>query len=201
MDYIEDDPEGSRRIYLSGKHSDKYTLVDESDYQELSRYRWHLHNKGYITRYNRISKNKYNHVYIHRQILNLLDKPELEGDHENNDRMDNRRSNLRVATRKQNCQNISKTKRITSSKYKGVRSRDKNWIAIIKTNRKTQHIGTFRTEYAAAKAYDQRAKEIFGDFAKLNIPTDIDYSDLEKYRVTQIYGVPNLKRTQPGNVL
>lgn len=190
MDYILGDPEGSRRIYLSGKHSDKYILVDHWNYVELSQYSWHLHNKGYVTRYNRIEKKRYNHVYIHRQILGILDKPELEGDHENNNKLDNRETNLRVCTRKQNCRNVSKMKsRKTLSKYKGVYPRGENWIARIKTNKKNIHLGTYKTEYSAAKAYDKKAKELFGEFANLNIPEDQDYSTLENDRVVQVIGI------------
>ena len=89
-------------------------------------------------------------------------------DHINGDRADNRISNLRAATHKQNSQN---TKAIGGlSKYKGVcyRSDRSKWVAGIDGKR----IGSFNTEAEAAKAYDDQAQINHGEFAKLNFPNE-----------------------------
>lgn len=88
--------------------------------------------------------------------------------------MDNRRCNLRLATHQENCFNIRKRDG-TSSKYKGVYFDTQNartWRARIARDGKRRHLGSFRSEVEAAKAYDAAAKELFGEFAWLNFPGD-----------------------------
>lgn len=86
-------------------------------------------------------------------------------DHISRDRLDNRRSNLRWATKKQNGANMQP--RPNSSGYRGVSRRGtrKKFQAII-----TLHLGTFDTAEEAARAYDAKAREIWGEFATLNFP-------------------------------
>lgn len=94
-------------------------------------------------------------------------------DHINGDKLDNRRENLRPATQQQNSQNRKKWVKGTST-YKGVsfdktleiRKKKSLWRAQI--GRKC--IGYFKTPEEAARAYDGRAREIFGKFAVLNFP-------------------------------
>lgn len=93
-------------------------------------------------------------------------------DHKNMDRGDNRIENLRLATYSDNNRNRFYGK--GSSKYQGVHfhSKNKNWIAQITKDKKNIHIGCFETELEAAKAYDKKAIELFGEFA---------YTNLERY--------------------
>jgi hypothetical protein len=69
----------------------------------------------------------------------------------------------------QNAMNGKKHKNSTSQ-YKGVSffKRDQNWHAQIMLNSKQIHIGYFEDEIDAARAYDTKAKELFGTFAKTN---------------------------------
>ena len=82
-------------------------------------------------------------------------------------RTDNRRSNLRVATTQENCRNQCKPKHNTSG-YKGVVFLRGKWQAQVKHNRKNVYVGLFNTALEAARAYDEKAKELFGEFAQLN---------------------------------
>jgi hypothetical protein len=96
-------------------------------------------------------------------------------DHINGDGLDNQRHNLRPATHAQNNQNRGATG--GTSDYKGVswRTRDSHWVAQIGQRhpvRKTFYIGAFSDEEEAARAYDARATELFGGFARLNFPKD-----------------------------
>ena len=62
--------------------------------------------------------------------------------------------------------------KVGSSKYKGVtwHKMGKKWVAAIQLNRKQYHLGHFSNEIDAARAYDEKAKELHGEFAYLNFP-------------------------------
>jgi len=91
-------------------------------------------------------------------------------DHLDGNSLNNRKSNLRVCTVSQNHQNRRWT--YGSSRYKGVwwNKKMKKWVAGITLKRKYIFIGHFADEVAAAKAYDRKAAELFGEFAYLNFP-------------------------------
>jgi len=91
-------------------------------------------------------------------------------DHINHNGLDNRKANLRLATRSQNAWNRQKAKIKSRSKYKGVSwyNRGKRWSVRIQVNRKQKFLGIFEDEIEAAKAYDRAARKYFGEFAELN---------------------------------
>ena len=90
--------------------------------------------------------------------------PEAEIDHINNDRADNRITNLREATRQQQLWNTRRAK----NGLKGTHmAQDGRWMAQIKLNGKSTHIGAFKTQGEAHEAYVARAKKEFGDFVKV----------------------------------
>ena len=133
----------------------------------------------YADRHDRISRK---HTLMHRVIMERVIGRSLtssEGiDHINGDGLDNRRSNLRIADLKGNRANARKQPTIggkpTHSQFKGVSRYIKNgqWVAGIKVNRKSIHLGCFNSEIEAAKAYDKAAREHFGEFAKTNFPRE-----------------------------
>lgn len=94
--------------------------------------------------------------------------PENQIDHINGDTTDNRICNLRDATNQQNQYNSKVINK--SSKFKGVHfeSFTNKWKVQIRINKKQVTIGRYKTEVEAAKAYDSKAKEVFGEFARLN---------------------------------
>ena len=144
-----------------------FAIVDEEDYENLSRYQWYVlghKNKEYAARY--VGNNK--HLRMHRILLNAPDG--IEVDHINGNRLDNRKCNLRLATRAENGRNRGKFKCKTHSKYKGVtyHTRDKRWQGTIIINRRHIHLGYFDTEQEAALAYNDAALKFHGKFAKLN---------------------------------
>jgi hypothetical protein len=156
----------TKQIPLRGKYGEgKFALVDDDDYEYLSQYKWRGDAKGYA-RYSVYSKpqKKILTVMMHRLILNTPD--DLHTDHWNGDRLDNRRSNLRVATMQQNMAN-QKAHGGTSN-FKGVGFRHGLWQAQIGVDQKVLHIGVFDTQRAAAQAYNDAATQYFGEFAKLN---------------------------------
>jgi len=98
---------------------------------------------------------------------------DMETDHRDGNGLNNQRENLRICTRQQNSQN-GLAHKDSSSQFKGVslkKGRHK-WVACIMQNGKLAHLGYFDNEIEAAKTYNTKAKELFGEFAKLNIIKD-----------------------------
>ena len=90
-------------------------------------------------------------------------------DHIDGDRKNNHYENLRFCSMGQNAMN--RTKSINcSSAYKGVtwNKRLQKWHSRIKINRKHIHLGFFEDEIEAARKYNEKAIELFKEFAKLN---------------------------------
>ena len=107
----------------------------------------------------------------HRLIWFMLhDEWPEEIDHINGVRFDNRLSNLRVATSRQNKQN-RRTQSNNTSGYCGVHwyKQTKKWQAYIDIDGKRKHLGYFKVLEEAARAYNEAALKHFGEFAKLNI--------------------------------
>ena len=154
-----------------------YALVDDGDYKELSKYNWFASGHPgqlYACRYN--PKNKSRHIRMHRQILNAPEN--MEVDHINLNRLDNRRSNLRLATRQENSFNRKKFNKKSHSKYKGVtfHIRDRCWQACIRVNGKHIYLGSFDKEVDSAMAYNKAAKKYHGKFANINIIQEENYA-------------------------
>jgi len=107
-------------------------------------------------------------IGIHRIIMGTVDTDKLV-DHINGNPLDNRRENLRITTKQQNCCN--QRKRVGSSKFKGVvwHKMGGGWIAQIGVNYKRYHLGSFKSEIEAAKAYNDAAIKYHGEFACLNV--------------------------------
>ena len=113
-------------------------------------------------------------VEMHRQILNT---PEgVLVDHINHNGLDNRRANLRLVTIEQNSWNKRKQRGNCTSKYKGVswHKMSRRWHARIVYKQKWISIGYFDDEQSAAKAYDNKAKQLFKNYAVLNFPNDLN---------------------------
>ena len=104
---------------------------------------------------------------MHRLIMNAQ-KGQIS-DHVNRIKLDNRRSNLRLCTRSENNCNKPPLKGKTS-KYKGVYWEEarRKWRVRIMLNGKRYHLGHFDDEKDAAQSYNTKARELFGEFARLN---------------------------------
>jgi len=158
-----------RRIYLD---EGLWTIVDVADYYRFSCFKWYIDGRDgrfYAVRGKRIGKDNAEKVRLHREIMEPPE--ELLVDHLNLNGLDNRRSNLRLATYGENSQNMRKRKG-ASSRYIGVNfdKRPGNWRARIMYEGKAKWLGNFDSEEEAGKAYDEAAKKYYGEFARLNFP-------------------------------
>jgi hypothetical protein len=148
----------------------KYAIVDVEDFESLNSVKWHAvedYNTWYAFRSERIN-GRNSSIQMHRKVINPPDDKCV--DHINHNGLDNRKANLRLVSREQNVWNTRKHRGKLSSKYKGVSKRYGKWRAYIGHKGKMQHIGYFDDELAAARAYDGKAKELFGEYACLNFP-------------------------------
>lgn len=155
----------------------KIALVDDEDYEYLSQFKWHAwesrkSGKFYATHSTRDPiTHKIDTIRMHRVIMNAPDDKDV--DHWDGDGLNNQKSNLRLATGSQNQHNRSKNINNTSG-FKGVTyyKNTNKWICRIRLNGKDIHIGYFDDPIMAARAYDQKAIELFGEFAKLNFSNE-----------------------------
>lgn len=147
----------------------QFAIVDDEDYDYLMRWKWRLL-KGNNTYYAITSiyrKHKRTTESMHRMILKPKDGRWV--DHKDRNGLNNTRLNIRTCSKSQNGQNKIPAKN-ARSKYKGVvwHERLKKWKAHIYLNRRDIYLGVYVNEQDAAKAYDTKAKELFGEFARLN---------------------------------
>lgn len=147
-------------------------LVDDTDYEWLNQFSWcfkDAKSSGYAHRGIRLKSGRWTTITMHRFILGL-DDPKAFVDHKDGNGLNNQRYNLRPCSNSQNRMNSAPNEG-SSSRFKGVtyKADSNRWIAQIRHKKKTMRIGTFATQEIAAAEYNRVAKELFGEFAKLNV--------------------------------
>jgi HNH endonuclease len=148
----------------------KVTIVDESDYSLVSGYRWHSKPEK-LTVYARAHARTIPVSGMKVSMQNIILGASETVDHIDGDGLNNRRSNLRLCSQAQNQWNAGKHRRTNStSKFKGVWKSGKHWGASICVKRRKIFLGQFGSEESAAYAYDAAARELHGEFARLNFP-------------------------------
>lgn len=150
----------------------KQAKVDDWDYEVLKNYRWHLAPTGYAQNSKYRGNYKSVNTLMHRAIL--WSPPGYEVDHVNGDKLDNRKENLRIASRSENEQNKAPSVK-NHSGFKGVswdRLRSK-WRASIGVNRKSVHLGRFDSKTDAIRAYDAAVERYYQDGRVNGIPKGI----------------------------
>lgn len=141
-------------------------LVDDEDFEMVSRYRWHISSKGYATCSLKLPNGKNGVQRMHRMILGLEYGDPRQGDHrDSNAKLDNRRNNLRISTRSQNQMNRGRPK-LGNNPLKGVtKTPNGKWAGQIRKEGQHYYLGTFETPEEAHFAYRKAAAELHGEFA------------------------------------
>jgi hypothetical protein len=164
------------------KAAGRVALVDDEDYELVMQRRWWVLESrrpsgsmaGPYAYFGTGSSRRRDRVFTFMHRLILPGVPEI--DHKDGDGLNNQRSNLRPATRTQNNANGPKRRthagRPTSSRFKGVswNKHGRKWTAQIKDGDRMHYLGIFAEEIDAALAYDRAARDVFGEFARLNFP-------------------------------
>ena len=149
----------------------RFALVDEDLAHDLDRYWWS--GGGSKGQYAATSLGGRS-IYLHQMV-----QPDVRVDHKNGNTLDCRRENLRPATQRQNTGNIKKRGK---GQYKGIQRNGSGWSARIRCpdTGKRLHVGQFKTAEEAARAYDDAARRIHGEFACVNFPREGERGALEQ---------------------
>jgi len=145
-------------------------LVDDEDYERVTLFKWCAHVKPgknfhrvYAVRSIRVDGKK-TFIYMHRFVL----RHDGPVDHKDNNGINNQKHNIRPTTVGQNATN---RRQVSSRRFRGVRfiESGQTYRAEIKVDGVSHQIGNFKTEEDAATAYNFRAFELVGDFARFNV--------------------------------
>jgi len=151
----------------------QFAVIDAEDSAKVAPYNWRLEARGYVVR-TRLDADGpgAGAIRLHRVVMGASGT--LDVDHIHGNKLDNRKGQLRSASRSQNRANARLQSNNTSG-YRGVHRSHGKWVASVGkrgTGGKMIHVGVFDDPIAAAHAYDAAATEIHGEFARLNFPDE-----------------------------
>lgn len=136
-----------------------FTQVSDEDFEALNEFKWYAQkrwNTFYAVRSIRLENGKRTTIRMHREILCLTDS-KIQGDHQDRNGLNNQRDNLRIATNQQNQWN-------RNAKGYSLHEASQKFQAYIRLNGNRKHLGCFKTELEAHKAYLE-AKKIYHVYA------------------------------------
>lgn len=158
------------RMRRSGKikcYEEIDVLVDEEDADWICQYRWRVTPNGYVVRGMRNKEGKYYLLRLHRQIMKrhgLLKYHDyfenLEVDHINHNKLDNRKSNLRVCTSAENKRNRSSK----NGDLRGIQRTERGYRVTIYIDGQAIYIGTFPNLKIAKHYYNLAGSQLHGEF-------------------------------------
>lgn len=152
----------------------KVAVIDFEDFEKVRPYNWYAHKNDH-TWYARRTDYEKSGIVLHRFLLNATKG--VKTDHKNGDGLDCRSTNIRICSTSQNAQSYQTKRSGMTSRYRGVfwdkhkaRTNRAPWIGRICADGVNIHCGAFDNEEDAARAYDAKARELFGEWASPNFP-------------------------------
>lgn len=142
------------------------SIVDAEDFDWLSSFTWRAQWDSTTRSFYAMTGRTPNAKSMHRMILQCGD--EEQGDHRNHDTLDNRRLNLRIATKSQNSQN-RRVRIDNKTGCPGVHWHLGKWQARITIKGKRVSLGHFSEKQNAIAAYRAAAPAVYGEFTCLPI--------------------------------
>jgi len=155
--------------------NDVEIMVDDEDYEFLNRHNWYVDKTGYVRT---VLNNK--QFYMHRLVFGKVPSG-MVVDHADRNKLNNTKSNLRVATHGQNSFNIGKVKGNGQSEYIGIQKRGNSWRAYASINNKDVYIGASKDEVECARMRDAFVYAIRGEYAYLNFQDEIPVYSVWKF--------------------
>ena len=156
-------------INLTGKYGmEKQVIISKEDFESVDGRRLCCLSTGYVIIWNKETNKA---EYLHRWLFGLKKGDKTVIDHLDGNKLNCTRENLRQCTISDNMCNRKKMtmNNKATSKYKGVVLSNGKWQALCRKDKKVYNLGYFKTEEEAAKAYNDKAKELHQNFAILNI--------------------------------
>lgn len=152
----------------------KFTKIDAEDEAKVLSLGKLQYSHGYAihgTHKTVNGKRKAKTIFLHRFIVDPLQEKEI--DHINGDPLDNRKSNLRMATHSENSRNtklrIDNTSGSKGVYFKNEKWRNKKWFAYINLNNKRINLGYFLTKEDAENIRNKAEQDYFGIFRRVNL--------------------------------
>lgn len=160
------------KLWAQRRNGERVCLqVDRSMLAQLAEHRWYVTKQHYAYRIATVDGRR-QHIMLHHEVWGGAPDAEHVIDHRNRDRLDCRRSNLRMIRRSPSQWNQGKRRHNTSG-YKGVRRSAGSYRAEIQAHGRRYNLGNYPSPELAAVAYDAAARVLHGEYAVLNFPKGV----------------------------
>jgi len=149
---------------ITRRNGDTFTvLLDDEDAPKYDALSWYIADGYVIHTVGRFAPK----LRLHRYLMDTPD--DMQVDHRDSNKLNNQKSNLRVCTAADNLKNKSRCCDNTTG-YIGISFKRDSWQAEITADGKYHYLGQYSSAIEAARARDEAAKELHGEFARLNFP-------------------------------
>lgn len=165
-----------------------YFFFDKEDYDKIKNYCWWYDGRYVIAHSLKNDKYTTDIIRMHRIVMDIKDREDINVDHKNLIRYDCRKSNLRKATDSENAMNKDYSY-MSPTGIPGVIKQNNKWSASITVNKNTINLGRFEKFNDAVNARKSAEDKLFGEFKyDLSNKDIIDETNMEKYKIFENVG-------------